>query len=203
MAQRAGNVLNRRVLESIVTTINPDGTVNVSPMGPIVDDAMDEVLLRPYQTSTTYNNLCRTRQGVLHVTDDVELFARAAVNCLEKTPLLIRAEHVDGYILAEACRWFAFRIESIDDSKARAEMRACVVDRGRLRDFFGFNRAKHAVIEASILASRVGLLPRREILAELERLASPVQKTAGEQERRAFAFLVQFIRSRLGGAKEE
>ena len=33
-----------------------------------------------------------------------------------------------------------------------------MVDQGRLRDFFGFNRAKHAVIEAAILATRLSLL---------------------------------------------
>ena len=35
---------------------------------------------------------------------------------------------------------------------------ADVVDSGRLRDFFGFNRAKHAVIEAAILATRIDFL---------------------------------------------
>ena len=33
-----------------------------------------------------------------------------------------------------------------------------VVDEGRLRDFFGFNRAKHAVVEAAILATRIAFL---------------------------------------------
>ena len=35
------------------------------------------------------------------------------------------------------------------------------------REFFGFNRAKHAVLEAAILATRVELLPADEILSEL------------------------------------
>ena len=72
-----------------------------------------------------------------------------------------------------------------------------MVDRGTLRDFFGFNRAKHAVIEAAILATRIGILPAAEIRSELERLAAPVEKTAGEQERRAFAFLQDYIAHRL------
>ena len=67
------------ILEGIVTTISADGTVNISPMGPRVNEPLTRLILRPYQTSTTYQNLKRTGQGVLHVTDDVELLAQAAV----------------------------------------------------------------------------------------------------------------------------
>ncbi len=69
-----------RVLEGIVTTLNEDGTINIAPMGPWVDDPIEQLLLRPFTTSTTWANLKRTRYGVLNVTDDVELLARAAVD---------------------------------------------------------------------------------------------------------------------------
>ena len=71
---------------------------------------------------------------------------------------------------------------------------ARVVHSGRLRDFFGFNRAKHAVVEAAILATRIHLLPRDEILAEFARLKTPVEKTAGPQEIEAFALLERYVR---------
>ena len=61
------------LLEGIVTTLNDDGTPHIAPMGPIVDGEFNVLLLRPFRTSTTYQNLKRTGQGVLHVTDDVEL----------------------------------------------------------------------------------------------------------------------------------
>jgi len=54
-----------------------------------------------------------------------------------------------------------------------------------------------AVLEAAILATRIGILPADEITSELTRLAIPVQKTAGHQEREAFAFLTKYIESRL------
>ena len=72
-----------------------------------------------------------------------------------------------------------------------------VVDQGRNRDFFGFNRAKHAVIEAAILATRIDFLPAREILSELERLATPVHKTAGQQELRAYDYLRKYVEQEL------
>ena len=47
------------ILEGIVTTLNEDDSVNISPMGPLVDETFSRFLLRPYQTSTTYKNLKR------------------------------------------------------------------------------------------------------------------------------------------------
>ena len=67
-----------------------------------------------------------------------------------------------------------------------------------LREFFGFNRAKHAVVEAAILATRTAFLPREQIMAEYERLAVLVEKTGGERETEAFAFLRLTWRSSSG-----
>jgi hypothetical protein len=182
------------LLESIVTTLNGDGAPHIAPMGPIVDADFTRLLLRPYCTSLTYQNLKRSREAVVHVTDDVELFARAAVGQLTEMPRLITAKAVRGAVLEDACRWYAIRVISIDDHDKRTEIVAEVVHQGRIRDFFGFNRAKHAVIEAAILATRVDFLEAQDIQDEFDRLRSPVLKTGGHQERRAFDFLQKYVR---------
>jgi hypothetical protein len=186
-----------KLLEGVVTTLDADSSPHIAPMGPIVDANFDRLLLRPFRTSVTYRNLKRSGQGVLHVTDDVELIAHAAVGRLETVPPLRPAQAVEGIILTDACRWYAFRVESLDDREERTAIVARVVDRGQLREFFGFNRAKHAVIEAAILATRIELLDAQLILAEFERLASPVSKTGGIEERRAFDFLRQYVHGKL------
>ncbi len=192
------------LLESIVTTLNVDGSPHPAPMGPIVDAEFSRLLLRPYQTSVTYQNLKRTRQGVMHVTDDVGLFARAAVGQLTELPAFVPATAVEGVILKDACRWYAFRVLAIDDQEERTEILAETVDHGRGREFFGFNRAKHAVIEAAILATRIDFLATSHIEAEFERLVVPVEKTGGRQERDAFDFLRQYVREQvaLAGMKK-
>ncbi len=172
-----------RILEGIVTTHNNNGTVNISPMGPIVDASVTQFVFRPYRTSTTYKNLKRTGCGVFHITDDVLLFAQAALGQPDPLPEL------DDLIIADACRWYAFKIDSLNDSLERTQIVAHSVAQGRNRDFLGFNRAKHAVLEAAILATRVHLLPAADILAELERLKAPIEKTASSNELQAFDFL--------------
>src|SRR3954465_5053783 len=101
------------LLEGIVTTLNVDGSPHIAPMGPIVEAGFTRLLLRPYRTSITYQNLKRMRQGGLPVTDDVDLFARAAVGQLVALPRLVTAKSVDGVILEDACRWYAFRVVSL------------------------------------------------------------------------------------------
>lgn len=182
-----------RLLEGVVSTTDTDGAVNIAPMGPIVDKTMSSLRLRPFRTSTTFANLAATRCGVLHVTDDVLMIARAVTNQLDPLPTTVPAEVVCGHVMTSACRWYEFQVESIDDTSERTECRARVVHQGRLRDFFGFNRAMHAVLEAAILATRTHLLDRQLLLDELHRLRSPLEKTAGADELQAFELLERYV----------
>ncbi len=185
------------ILEGIVTTLNADGTVHVSPMGPRVDESISHLVLKPYRTSTTYGNLKRSGQGVFHVTDDVELIAHAAVGVPEPMPAMEPARAVEGSVLSGACRWYALVVRTLDDREERTEIVCDVVDSGRLRDFFGFNRGKHAVLEAAILATRTEFLPADEIRSQFDRLRALVEKTGGPAEHRAFQFLNDFVRAKL------
>ena len=112
------------------------------------------------------------------------------------------AERIPGRVLSSACRWYEFEVESIDESSERIEIRARVLHVGRLRDFFGFNRAKHAVLEAAILATRLHLLPREEVDRQFAALRSPIEKTAGPNELAAFEMLCDFVANHLEGCVE-
>ena len=186
------------ILEGVVTTVSPDGRVNVAPMGPrLLGDpyaAPNRFLLRPYRTARTCANLLAHGEGVLHVTDDVLLLAKAAVGEPDPPPPMRPAEVVRGWVLADACRWYEFRVVSRDERAERVGLEAEVVHAGRGRDFFGLNRAMYAVVEAAILATRTALLPRADIEAEFCKLAVLVEKTGGPREREAFAFLQDYLR---------
>ena len=66
-----------------------------------------------------------------------------------------------------------------------------VVHRAAHAPFEGFNRAQAAVIEGAVLVSRLHLLPRSEVEAEMSRLAIVVGKTAGDNEAEAWSWLVR------------
>jgi hypothetical protein len=181
------------ILEGIVTSTNAAGLINIAPMGPLVEPAMQTLRLRPFKTSHTYQNLKQHGQGVFHVIDDVLLLARAAIGELHQLPELFAAEKIKGQVIKSACRWYEFEVVEIDDSQDRSDITANVVHVGRLNDFFGFNRAKHAVLEAAIIATRVHLMTREQIKNDFDRLQIPVQKTAGPAEIEAFGLLRAFV----------
>src|SRR5947209_19180775 len=112
------------IIEGIVTTIGPDQQVHIAPMGPIVDSEMRRLVLKPFRTAQTYRNLKVHGEGVFHVTDDVLLLARAAVGTLDPLPPLVPAKVVRGRVLADACRWFEFRVTRCDDIAERAALEA-------------------------------------------------------------------------------
>jgi uncharacterized protein len=176
------------ILEGLVTTTGPDGAMHLAPMGPRVEPDWSGFLLRPFPSSQTFRNLKAHGQGVLHVTDDVLVLAQAAVGQCPPQPAR-PAERVAGFVLTGACRFYEFVVRSMDESQERVHIRAEVVHRGTLREFFGLNRAKHAVVEAAILATRTSILPLDEILADIAKLAILVEKTGGADEREAFALL--------------
>lgn len=185
------------IIEGILTTINVEGSVNIAPMGALIDDeterSFDHLRLRPYRRTTSLANLKRTGQGVFHITDDVHLLARAAVGHIEPPPELRKAEAIEGFVLADACRWYSLRVEKVIDSEPRAAVEADIVESGRIRDFLGLNRAKHAIVEAAILATRLELLPIDHILLEYARLMPLVEKTGGPNERAAMEFLQEYV----------
>jgi hypothetical protein len=186
------------ILEGIVTTLSAAGEVNIAPMGPDVTPDMQRLLLRPFRTAHTYRNLLAHGEGVFHVTDDVLLLARAAIGALEPRPPLMPATVVRGSVLVGSCRYYEFRVGSVDDREERSRIDAEVVHAGRLRDFFGFNRAKHAVVEAAILATRTAILPADHIQAEFAKLAVIVRKTGGADEKGAFALLSKYVAGPAG-----
>jgi hypothetical protein len=122
------------------------------------------------------------------------LFAQGAISSPQYPT--VPAVIVRGVVLQAACSWRELEIHSIDDTPPRSRIEARVVHRGTHREFIGFNRARHAVLEAAILATRTHLLPAEQIQEEYARLQVIVDKTAGPREREAMALLTEYVRSR-------
>ncbi len=189
------------ILETIVTSqdaAGAAGAVNFAPMG--VEWGEDELVLKPYRETTTFANLVATGQAVVNLVDDILLFAQAVISSpvFPSHPAVV----VHGRVLDAACSWREVEVREADTSGARGRFTCAVVHRGFQREFLGFNRARNAVLEAAILATRTRMLPIEEILAEYERLRVPVDKTAGPREREAFALLSEYVQREAAALQE-
>jgi uncharacterized protein len=185
------------IVESIVTTVAEDGLVNCAPMG--VEWGEATIVLKPFIETATYRNLVSTRSAVVNLIDDVRVFAHAAISNPEYPTM--PASVIRGVVLADCCGWREVDVRSIDASPPRSRIETVVVHRGVRREFIGFNRARHAVLEAAIYATRLHLLERAFVEGEMTRLQTIVDKTAGPDEREAMTLLTEHVRKVLVSPK--
>jgi uncharacterized protein len=180
------------ILETIVTSRDAGGSINFAPMG--VEWGDDIIVLKPFLETSTFRNVSATRQAVVNLTDDAMLFAQGAISSPQFP--WVPASAVQGVVLEAACSWRELEVLTIDATPPRSRIEGRVVHRGVAREFLGFNRARHAVLEAAILATRTHLLPAEQIREEFARLQIIVDKTAGPREHEAMALLTDYVRSR-------
>jgi hypothetical protein len=182
------------LIETVVTTTAPDGTVNCGAMG--VRWGEEELVFWPFHGTRTLRNLKTRREAVVHLTDDVLLFVEAALG--DPRPDLRPASAVHGSVIAGANAWREVVVTAIvpQADLPRSEVRARVVASGSGREALGLCRARHAAVEASILASRLRLLDAGHVAAELERLQELVDKTAGPREHAAMAYVRRYVAAR-------
>ena len=186
------------ILEGIVTTLSPDDVLNVAPMGPEVDAGSEMAAIRPPAVPDVDD--LRQSQGAGRG-GPARHRRRAAAGAggdrrgrSTRSRPLRPASVVAGAILADACRYYEFRVVELDDRDDRTRIVVETIAQGRQRDFFGFNRAKHAVLEAAILATRTAWLPLRDLLLEFRKLEVLVSKTGGPAEHAAFSLLHEYLR---------
>jgi uncharacterized protein len=185
------------IIETIVTTVDAANAVNCAPMG--VEWGEEAIVLKPFLDTATYRNVTAVGAAVVNLTDDVRLFARAAIS--NPAHATVPAAVVRGVVLADCCSWREVEVRSIDRTPPRSRIETAVVHRGFRREFIGFNRARHAVLETAIYATRLHLLPRAFVASELQRLQVIVDKTAGPHEAEAMALLREFIEARYEDRK--
>ncbi|MBA3445082.1 MAG: DUF447 family protein [Gemmatimonadales bacterium] len=180
------------ILETIVTSVEAGGAINFAPMG--VEWGDEIIILKPFLKTTTYRNVSATGTAVVNITDDAMLFAQGAISSPQ---FPWRPAHVvQGAVLEAACSWRELEVLSVDATPPRSRIEARVVHHGFSREFMGFNRARHAVLEAAIFATRTHLLPAEQIRDEYARLQVIVDKTAGPRELEAMALLTRYVESR-------
>ena len=184
------------LIETVVTTTGSDGVVNCAAMG--VRWGEDELVFWPFDTTRTLRNLRVHGEAVVHLTDDVLLFVQAALG--HPSPAMRPASAIDGSVIEDANSWREVVVVDITrsaDELPRSRVQARVVASGTgTRQPLGLCRARHATVEASILASRLRSLGGERVLSELERLQELVDKTAGQRERAAMDYVRRYVAER-------
>lgn len=177
------------IFETIVTSMNDQGEVHVAPFG--IQRLGKTVIISPYKPSLTLSNIIATQCAVLSLCDDVRVFAGALTN--RQAWSLLPVEQLLGYRLADCLAHEELTLLRVEEDAVRPRLHMQVQHRVQHQAFAGFNRAQAAVIELAVLVSRLTRLPKDKVQSERQYLQIAIDKTAGERELQAWAWLTDKI----------
>jgi hypothetical protein len=194
------------IRETIITTADLNGKFHIAPIGIIAEK--DGWIIAPFRPSVTLDNLAEVPFAVANYTDDVRIFAGCLTGRRQWPTVPLQGYPVPR--LAAALAHSVLSVASIADDGVRPRHFCRVVEEETHAPFTGFNRAKAAVVELAILVSRLKMLSREKIAAEIAYLEIAIGKTAGPAELEAWGWLMQRVGDHLadidssgneGGAK--
>lgn len=181
------------IVEGIVTTERPDGSMHASPIGPWVDPSTDSWSFRPFQSSQTFANMHRSGRCVFHLIDDALILVEALRSMADVRPHRYHADF--GHVLDDCCSWFAFSLDSWDLSQPRAVAQGTMRHHQQQRPFRGWNRAAHGILEGAVLFSRLSLLGADEVQRQFSPWIPIIRKTGGDGELQALSLLLGMLPS--------
>ncbi len=175
--------------ECVVTTLSPEGRPHIAPLGLIEDQGY--WIAAPFRPSSTLYNLTHNARATASFTDDARIFAGLVTG--QRSWPLTDIEDWPAPRLSAALAHAELVVERVEEHELRPRF-FCRVRRIELhRPFLGMNRARAAVLEAAILATRLDMLSREKIESEIAYLQIAIDKTAGEAEREAWDMVMAKI----------
>jgi len=177
------------IRETIITTADKAGHVHIAPIGIIAEK--DGWVIAPFRPSTTLDNLAQVPFAIANYTDNARIFAGCLTGRKDWPTVAVKGVAVPR--LEAALAHSVLEVVHVDDDGLRPRHFCRVVAEENHAPFTGFNRAKAAVLELAILVSRLGMLPRDKIEAEIAYLTISIDKTAGPEEKEAWGWLMERV----------
>ena len=191
------------IRETIVVTISPDGRPHLAPLGLIQHGAQHGAqsgamwTIAPFQPSATLANLLAVPQATASHPADVRVFAGLLTGRREWG--VVASEAVRPPRLEGALAHWELEVSALHEDEVRPRFHCRVVHEGVHGAFPGYNRAAAAVIEGAILVSRLRMLAREKVDAEMAYLRIAVEKTGGSWEREAWGWLEEAVAAQRAG----
>ncbi len=175
------------IVETIVTTQEESGLWNVAVLGL---HGGDIVTARTWGNTRTRKNFNKRNEGYIQFIRDSMLFAEAALGIIE---------HKDP-IIKGACAWIKIKPISIETGHSEGteweDWEIKVEEYSILdKEIPRINRGYNSIVEATIIASRMGLSIEKEKDAQkIEELLEIAEKCGDIQDREASLLIREFIR---------
>ena len=181
------------IIETIISTMSKEKKPQTSPFG--IKKKNKLVLISPYLPSTTHTNMLENKFASISYTDNASIF----VECIIKNQnfLMKKCTSIEAYYVKDSLRHDEVKVVNYIKDDERPTFECEIIHSENHGSFLGINRARNALIEACILATRINLLPKKKILSELEYLENAILKTSGKIEQMSWNKLKKFIDKKI------
>lgn len=184
--------------ECVVTTLSSVGKPHIAPLGLVEEGGF--WIIAPFRPSATLFNLSQTTKLTASFTDDARVFAGLVVG--RRSFPLTDIENWPAPRLSTALSHAELEVARVEDDEMRPRFFCRVRRMEAHRPFLGMNRARAAVLEAAILATRLDRLPREKVENEIAYLTIAIEKTAGPAEREAWDMVMEKINAHPGAGEK-
>jgi hypothetical protein len=174
------------IIETILSTRDGQGKPNFAPMG-IEYVPSGNVILRPFKTSRTWQNLLSTSFAVVNIVESALPFVLCALGNPELPSF--PARRVSCPVLRSAAKWIELELVEREEDENRGKCLFKVLHEEGTACFQGHNRARCALIETAIAATRIQVFGMEPFKREFSRACDLVEKTGGEEEEEALLIL--------------
>ena len=185
--------------ETIITTINDDGSLNAAPIG-ILCRGKDKVMCRIFKGSHTLENIISQKEFIVNICENPELFTWSLLDNLEKDDFSEdqSIKNVDAYF---KCKVTSKKeaVKQSDPVKKKSEANVIKADVCKLiirNPVKAYNRSFSYVVECLANFSRIDIVDdekRKYYLDSFKEARRVVKKVGSKQDKEA----MDMIKSKL------
>jgi len=174
------------IIETVITTVNSNGKINFSAVG--VEFSKSRAIFNLYKKSNTVLNLEIKDYGIINIVDKAEYLIKAALSS-EKMDISKLKEN-DLYYLSDCCSYYQFKVLEIKDCGEKYRVEVKILNKKENRKYIGFNRANNLLLEAAVIASRVGITKdENDLINFLNDNKRVIIKTGSKKTKKLLDFL--------------
>ena len=177
--------------ETIITTINDDGSLNAAPIG-ILCRGKDKVMCRIFKGSHTLENIISQKEFIVNICENPELFTWSLLDNLEKDDFSEdqSIKNVDAYF---KCKVTSIKeaVKQSDPVKKKSEANVIKADVCKLiirNPVKAYNRSFSYVVECLANFSRIDIVDdekRKYYLDSFKEARRVVKKVGSKQDKEA------------------
>lgn len=150
------------IIETVITTVNKKNKIHFAAVG--VEFFQNKAIFKLYKKSSTFLNLKRKEFGIINVVDKAEYLIKAALSTAKMETSEVKKN--EQYYLSDCCSFYQFKVLSMHDCGEKYKVEVKILNKTEKKKFIGFNRANNLLLEAAVIASRIGITKEKNDLID-------------------------------------